>query len=156
MIVIDIPGFRHLHLQHLVLDYNGTLAIDGFVISGVAEMLVALAPDITIHVITADTFGDASDQLAGLPVKLTVLPLGDQAQAKRDFVDGLGADSVFAIGNGRNDRDMLKIAAVGIALLQKEGAAAQAIASADMVCNSILDALNLLRHPKRLTATLRS
>ena len=156
MIAIDIPGFRKLQLEHLVLDYNGTLAIDGIVISGVAELLSMLAPDIQIHVITADTFGDAADQLTGLPVKLTVLPPGDQALAKRDYVDSLGAESVFAIGNGRNDREMLKIVSVGIALVQREGGAAQAIASADIVCGSILDALNLLRHPKRLTATLRS
>lgn len=156
MIAIDIPGFRHLQLKHLVLDYNGTLAVDGVVISGVGETLAALAPDITIHVVTADTFGLAANQLAGLPVTLTVLPHGDQAQAKREYVAGLGADSVFAIGNGRNDREMLNIAAVGVALIQAEGAVAQAIANADVVCSSILDALDLLRHPKRLTATLRS
>lgn len=29
MIDIEIPGFAHLQLDHLVLDYNGTLARDG-------------------------------------------------------------------------------------------------------------------------------
>ena len=29
MIDIEIPGFGRLQLAHLVLDYNGTLAIDG-------------------------------------------------------------------------------------------------------------------------------
>lgn len=54
MIRIDIPGFRSLALAHLVLDYNGTLAL----------------------------------------------------------VTRLGADAVVAIGNGRNDRMMLKGAAL--------------------------------------------
>lgn len=34
MLDIDIPGFGHLHLQHLVLDFNGTLALDGHVQPG--------------------------------------------------------------------------------------------------------------------------
>ncbi len=156
MINIAIPGFKNLQLEHLVLDYNGTIAIDGVLIPGVADALQSMASDITMHVITADTFGDAATQLARLPILLTLLPPGNQALAKRDFVNHLGAESVIAIGNGRNDRDMLKVAAVGIALLQKEGAAAQTVASADIVCSSILDALELLRHPKRLIATLRS
>lgn len=156
MIPVDIPGYRQLQLAHLVLDYNGTIAIDGTLIPGVADALTELGAILKTHVVTADTFGSVAAQLAGLPVTITILPAGDQAQAKLDYVTSLGAGSVFAIGNGRNDREMLKAAAVGIALLQKEGAAAQAIASADAVCRSILDALDLLRHPKRLTATLRS
>ena len=36
MIEIDIPGYKTLHLEHLVLDYNGTLAVDGVLIDGVA------------------------------------------------------------------------------------------------------------------------
>ena len=29
MIEISIPGYKHLQLKHLVLDYNGTIALDG-------------------------------------------------------------------------------------------------------------------------------
>lgn len=32
MIEIDIPGFRLLKLNHLVLDYNGTLALDSLLL----------------------------------------------------------------------------------------------------------------------------
>ena len=156
MIALDIPGFGKLTLKHLVLDFNGTVAVDGLLIPGTAEKLRALSPDLTIHVITADTFGSVAAQTAALPITLTVLPPGDQAKAKADYVKSLGMDRVIAIGNGRNDRDMLKAAAIGVALIQAEGAAAQAIASADVVCLSILDALDLLLHPARLMATLRS
>ncbi len=51
---------------------------------------------------------------------------------------------------------MLRAAALGIALVQREGASAEAIASADVVCSSVIDALDLLRNPKRLIASLRS
>ena len=156
MLEIDIPGFATLRLAHLVSDYNGTLALDGRLLPGVAEALRALAPLLTIHVITADTFGIAGGELAGLPLTLTITPPDDQSAAKLAFVNGLGADSVVAIGNGRNDRLMLRAAALGRALVQREGGAAETIASADVLAASVLDALDLLQHPLRLRATLRS
>ena len=156
MIRIDIPGFRSLELAHLVLDYNGTLALDGKLLPGVGDALAALSSGIRIHVVTADTFGFAARELAGLPVELTIVPVESQAEAKLAFVSRLGAEAVAAIGNGRNDRKMLEAAALGIAVIQKEGGSAEALASADVASPGILDALELLRHPKRLVATLRS
>jgi P-type E1-E2 ATPase len=156
MISIDIPGFGQLELAHLVLDYNGTLALDGRLLPGVAEALSDLAPCLRIHVITADTFEIARAQLAGLPIELTITPVDGQANAKLQFVSALGAHTVVAIGNGRNDHKMLGAAALGIALIQREGGATEALASADLASTSVLDALELLRNPKRLVATLRS
>jgi soluble P-type ATPase len=51
---------------------------------------------------------------------------------------------------------MLSAAALGIAIIQREGSAAETVASADVVSTNILDALELLHNPKRLVATLRS
>ena len=59
MIKIDIPGYQTLGLEHLVLDHNGTLACDGLLIKGVRECLTILSAELTIHVLTADTFGKA-------------------------------------------------------------------------------------------------
>ncbi|MFZ4855595.1 MAG: HAD family hydrolase [Desulfuromonadaceae bacterium] len=156
MITIDIPGFRTLELAHVACDYNGTLAEDGRLIPGVAELFTTLAASVSIHVITADTFGIAQSELAGLPVELHIIGSASQDQAKLDFVNGLGAEQVVAIGNGRNDRLMLKGAALGIALIQREGASAGTVASADIISAGITDALELLLNPKRLIATLRS
>jgi len=156
VISISIPGFRELHLRYLVLDYNGTLAVDGILLPGVGALLTELSNQIEIHVITGDTFGLATAQLAQLPVKLRIIPVESQPETKLAFLESLGAENVVAIGNGRNDRKMLKAAAVGIALIQQEGASAETIASADVVSANILDALELLTHPKRLIATLRS
>jgi soluble P-type ATPase len=156
MIAINSPGLRLLELNHLVLDYNGTLALDGVLLPGLAEVLSSLASQLQIHVLTADTFGHARAQLAGVPMQLSIAPLQAQTDWKRQFVADLGADAVVAIGNGRNDQKMLATAAVGIALIQREGASALTVASADVVCTSIFDALALLQNPKRLIATLRS
>jgi soluble P-type ATPase len=156
MISIDIPDFGPLELHHLVSDYNGTLALDGFLHAGVAERIRALSKIITIHVITADTFGVAREQLAGLPVTLTIIPSGNQAFAKLKYVEQLGASRVVAVGNGRNDRKMFAAAALGIALIQEEGVATATLFEADLVATSILDALDLLDNAARIKATLRS
>jgi len=156
MISIDIPGFRTLNLEHLVLDYNGTLAVDGQLLPGVAEALTVLAAQISIHVVTADTFGLAETNLKALPVDLTIAPPQAQTEAKLRYMSELGVDSVVAIGNGRNDRKMLQAAALGIAVVEQEGVATETLGAADVFCRNVLDALELLRHPKRLVATLRS
>jgi soluble P-type ATPase len=156
MLTVDIPGYRKLQLKHLVMDYNGTLAVDGEVEAGVQAALEALAPQLAIHVITADTFGLAADRLAGFPVALSVLPPGDQDVAKLNYVDQLGCAGTVAVGNGRNDRLMLKAAGLGIAVILDEGTAFETLAAADVVCRGIVPALELLTQPLRLKATLRA
>lgn len=156
MLKISIPGYKDLELEALVLDYNGTLACDGELIEGVEDSLEVLAKDLEIHVVTADTFGKAKDRLEGLPCKLVILPSDDQDVGKREYIERLGTEKTVCIGNGRNDRLMLKQAALGIAVLEEEGAAAQTLLAADIVCPSILSAFALLQNPLRLVATLRS
>ena len=156
MIEVAIPGYGSLHLEYLVLDHNGTLAVDGLLQPGVKERLRQLAKDLTIYVVTADTFGKAASELKGVPCELTILPPGDQDIGKLQFVQRLGKERTVCMGNGRNDRLMLAEAALGVAVILEEGAAAETIASADVVCSGIVPALELLLHPLRLTATLRS
>lgn len=156
MITIDIPGHGSLRLAHLVLDYNGTIALEGKTMDGVKERLQALSRSLAVHVLTADTFGSVRDELSGVPCQLSVIPREDQAQAKLDYVQQLGCDGSVCIGNGRNDALMLKEAALGIVVIQAEGASTQAIVAADLATPSVLDALDLIIHPLRLMATLRS
>jgi hypothetical protein len=59
MVRLDIPGNDTILIEHVVLDFNGTLALDGILIPGVAERLVELSRLVTIPVITADTNGTA-------------------------------------------------------------------------------------------------
>lgn len=153
---VEIPGFGTLVLGHLVLDYNGTLARDGRLLPGVRARLRALGGMLEVHVVTADTFGRARAQLKGADCSLVILPGRGQDRAKAAYVRRLGSARTVAIGNGRNDRLMLRAAALGIAVLQGEGAAAEALAAADAVAGSIGDALDLLLEPLRLVATLRS
>jgi soluble P-type ATPase len=156
MIEVNVPGYKSIRLEHLVLDHNGTLAVDGILITGVKTCLEELSGKLKVHVVTADTFGKARAQLEGMPCDLTVLPPGEQDQGKLAFVQSLGSHHTACIGNGRNDRLMLKEAALGIAVILAEGAAGVTVAAADVVCVGIVQALELLLNPLRLTATLRS
>jgi len=156
MLEIEIPGYRSLRLSDLILDYNGTIAVDGKITDRVKERLVGLSKSLGIHILTADTFGSVRNQLAGVACQLSVIPLENQVQAKVDYVRQLGCEGAVCIGNGRNDMLMIKEAALGIAVIQAEGACTEAILAADVVTNSLLAALDLLIHPLRLTATLRS
>lgn len=156
MLSFEIPGQGLLRLSHLVLDYNGTVALDGALLPGVAPRLQTLARDLSIHVVTADTFGTVAARVEGLPVALRLLPPGGQDLAKRDFVRALGRESVASLGNGRNDALMLRESALGVAILGQEGAAFAALSAAAVVCASVLDGLDLLLNPLRLAATLRT
>ena len=84
------------------------------------------------------------------------MPDNGQRVAKRTFLETLGADKTVAIGNGRNDEALIAGAALSIVVIGDEGCAAKTLASADVVCTNIRDALDLLIVPTRLVATLRS
>jgi len=155
MLEIAVPGAQSLRFDHLVADFNGTLAIDGVLISGVAEALRSLSARLEIHVITADTFGTARQAVAGIACTTTVLSPGDQDSAKLGYVERLGAAHCVCIGNGRNDRSMLAAAGLGIAVLQGEGAAVETLLAAKVAAPDIGAALGLLINPARLVATLR-
>ena len=153
---LAIPGFGTLELEHLVLDYNGTIAEDGALIPGVSERLRTLATELTVHVITADTFGSVRKRMADLPVTLHILGEGREDEGKLAYVRSLSEDTVASVGNGRIDRLMLRESALGIAVIGPEGAAAATLMAADVVCTGIGEALDLLTRPLRLRATLRS
>lgn len=155
MIEIDIPGFRSFQFRHLVLDVNGTIAKDGILIEGVEACLEELRKSLNIHLVTADTHGTQERINESLGLTATRIPFQNQAQAKRDYVDRLGANTVAAIGNGANDAAMLEHAALGIAVIGPEGAAFESLIRAKVVVTDIRKAFELLLHTKRLAATLR-
>jgi len=94
--------------------------------------------------------------LQGVNCELAILDKTNQAEAKQSYIQKLGADSTAAIGNGRNDRLMLKTSALGIVVIQEEGAAVETMLAADVAVPDITTALNLLNNPLRLVAALRS
>ncbi len=155
MFEIDIPGFGFVRLEYSVSDFTGTLSVDGKLLSGVKERLNKISEFLKVHILTADTFGKARAELEGINCEIHILEGKDHDIQKEEYVKKLGAGSVVAFGNGNNDRKMLNAAKIGIAVCLNEGCSKDAIVSADVFVISIIDALDLLLHPKRLKATLR-
>lgn len=155
MIELSIPGLGNIQINHLVCDVNGTLAVDGKLIEGVNRMITTLRDRLNVHMLTADTHGRQAEIDHILGLRAQRIQVGNEAEQKADFVRGLGADQVVAIGQGANDALMLKEARIGICVLSREGAAASTLASAAVVVPDILTALELLEKPLRLIATLR-
>lgn len=155
MIEAVIPGRGTLNLEVIVLDFNGTLGLDGQMFDPVRKALVHLAPNLEIHVLTSDTYGTVVSQCQGLPVQVKVLETKEHAQEKADYIKQFGNRQVVAVGNGANDELMLEQAELGIAVIGPEGAAGRTLMAADIVVNQIEDALGLLSETKRLKATLR-
>lgn len=155
MLEIDIPGFGPVRLTHLVSDFTGTLSVEGRLLPGVQEGLNQLAQKLTIHILTADTFGRAREELNGVQCQIHILTGSNHDVQKEDYLKKLGPEKVVALGNGNNDRRMLKSARVGVAVTEGEGCAVEAIMAADIHVRSALDGLTLLLNPIRCKATLR-
>ena len=152
VVAVELPGRGRVVLGALLLDFTGTLSKDGALLPGVAKRIAALASRMRVVVLTADTCGTARAALAGLPVEVRLIATGAD---KAKFVKSLRHEEVAAIGNGRNDVEMLRLAALGVAVVGPEGAAGALVRVADVVVRDVRDAFDLLVHPLRLKATLR-
>ena len=104
MIEIAISGYRKLKFDHLVMDYNGTLAVDGKITDGVKVCLEVLAENLQLPVVTADIFGKVRPVLKDVSCKLSILAVGNQDVGKLLYVKDLDLERTVCIGNGRNDR----------------------------------------------------
>jgi len=155
MIEIDIPGFGYVKLEHLVSDFTGTLSVDGKLLPWVKERLKEISNLLKVHIVTADTFGMAQPELEEVNCIVHILSGQDHDVQKEEYVKALESSNVVALGNGNNDRKMLKSARIGIAVCLNEGCASDAITSANIIVKSSIDAFDLLLYPKRLKATLR-
>jgi soluble P-type ATPase len=142
-------------VEHLLLDYNGTLACDGQIKAGVLEKLEQLSQQLKIHVITADTFGSVQEQCNVPFIHIHIIGKESQDYAKLDYLKHLGARHTVAVGNGLNDALILQDAVLGFAIQQEEGCATKSLVASDIVFQNINDALDLLLNENRLIATLR-
>lgn len=155
MLEIDIPGFGLVKLRNLVSDFTGTLSFNGDLVPGVKERLNRLSEILKIHILTSDTFGTAVSALRDVCCEVKVLEGEFHDLQKEEYVESLGPSSVVAFGNGNNDRKMLRIARIGVAVTGGEGAAVDILMAGEVHVTNINDGLDLLLNPKRLKATLR-
>jgi len=157
-IAIDIPGFGRRHIRIVVSDYTGTHSVGGVTEPDVKRRLRELAALVDLHIVTADSFGTAERELAGVAIPYKLGP-GRHDTEKADYVSRFDLQHVAALGNGNNDRLMLKVVKEGgglaIAVDNGEGCAMDAARNADLFVVGAANAIDLLLDPLRLKATLR-
>jgi soluble P-type ATPase len=155
VIRITVPGRGSNTIEHLILDLNGTISVDGRIVRGVKERLRALSRELGITVVTADTNRNAERLVAALPARIHTIRENQENEQKLAVVLEKGKEHTVSIGNGCNDALMLRESAIGICVLGREGASPEALMASDVVVPTINDALDLLLKPQRLRATLR-
>lgn len=155
MIRIDVPGREIIEIEHVVLDYNGTIALDGQLIEGAAWRIRELCKSAHVYVLTADTYGTVRSQCDGLGAEVKTFPRVNAAECKEEIVRALGGKAA-CIGNGFNDIKMFDIADLSIAIMDGEGVCAGLIAHSDVLVRSAEEGLDLLLKTDRLRATLRT
>ncbi|MFN7997465.1 MAG: hypothetical protein U0Q18_27860 [Bryobacteraceae bacterium] len=155
---VDIPGFGRRHFTVLVSDYTGTQSMGGRVGAGVRKRLRQLARVVDLRILTADTFGTAARELKGI-TEPYLLRTSRQDVEKRKLVSVLSLRKVVAIGNGNNDRLMLRAVKRGgglaIAVDNGEGCSVDALLNANIFIHGAENALDLLLETPRIKATLR-
>jgi P-type E1-E2 ATPase len=152
---ITVPGRGSYAIEHLILDLNGTIAVDGTILPGVRERVAKLSQALDVIVVTADTHGNAEELLGDLPVTIRRIKDSEENEQKLEVVLEKGAATTVSIGNGSNDVLMLKESVLGICVTGGEGASVEAMMASDIVVTTIDDALDLLLKPRRAIATLR-
>jgi soluble P-type ATPase len=149
-ITVEIPGIGTVEYHHAVFDLNGTLATDGRISETMAISLQELATLLDVHILTAGTHGGV-EVIEGITgIKPVLIKTGED---KARFVRAL--HHVIAVGNGAVDTFMLNAADLSIGVIGDEGAYTKTLMASDVVVQNGQDAIDLLRYPKRLIATLR-
>ena len=154
--IIEIPGREKIEIKDIVFDYNGTIAIDGKLIGDVSKNINELSSSFNFYVITADTYETVKKELENTNCKVITIPALSQDMAKLNFVKELGLNTCLSVGNGRNDKLMLKETILGIAILQDEGLCTETLLNSDILVKSIFDVFAFLKDSNRLIATLRN
>jgi soluble P-type ATPase len=158
-IEIDVPGFGARRIITVLTDYSGTLSRGGRLDVGVRQLLRQLAESVDVHVLTADTFGMAEAELGGVPVLMHRLNQGGQDVQKREYGMRVGVGHCAVLGNGNNDRLLLKAAkdggGIAIAVDNGEGCATDALLNSHLFIVGAANALSLFLEPRGCKATLR-
>jgi len=155
MLHFEIPGRETLEIDHVVMDYNGTIAVDGRLLCGLPERIAKLKESVSVTVLTADTYGTVKAQCTPFGIDVQTFPKAGAGLHKEKIVRGMHG-GVACIGNGFNDIQMFDAAKLRIAVMTEEGLCCGLLSHADVLVMSPADALDLLLQPKRLAATLRS
>jgi soluble P-type ATPase len=154
MISIQRPGMESLDIHFVLIDFEGTLAMDGRVHPKAKDKVNLLSKRATITILTKSNREKVEETLRKMKVEILYVTEGDSTQQKLNVLQRLGPHQTAVIGNGLDDVRILEQAGLGMCVIGKEGSSAEAVAKADLVVTNVLDALDFLLKPLRQRATL--
>ena len=154
MIPIERPGLDPLEIESILLDFDGTLAIDRRVHPKTKDKINLLSKRTHIYVLTTQKKELIEERLRKVKAEIIYLAEGDSSKRKLDLLRQFGPSRCVAIGNGVDDAAMIEEAGIGICVIGKEGVSGEAMKNADLVFADILHALDFLLKPLRQKATL--
>ena len=154
MISIQRPGMETLDIHFVLLDFEGTLAMDGRVHPKAKDKVNLLSKRVTVYILTKSSKETVEETLKKMKAEILSMTEGDSSQQKLDVLQRLGPHQTAVIGNGFDDVQIMEQAGLGMCVIGKEGSSPEAVAKADLVVTSVLDALDFLLKPLRQGATL--
>ncbi len=154
MISIQRPGQRPLETEYLLIDYEGTLAVDARVHPKAKDKINLLSKRLNIYILAKGEKEKIEERLKNVKAEALFLKEEDASREKLDLLRKLGPERTIAIGNGRDDAPMLEEAGFSICVIGKEGASGETLKRADLVVTDILSGLDFLLKPLRQKNTL--
>lgn len=154
MIRIERPGAEPLEIECLLIDFEGALAMDRRVHPKAKDKINLLSKRLKIFIFITGRTEKTDEMLRKVKAEVVSVEEGRASQEKLGLLNRVGRGHAVVVGNGADDVPALQGAALGICVLGKEGAAAAALATADLVVTDVLHALDFLLKPLRQRATL--
>lgn len=146
-------GVGEIELDTIILDLNGTLAVQGDIVDGAKERLEILRQlGFKIFLFTGDQRGTAAVQAGELGIDVQRATTADE---KRILTEKLDVAKTVAIGNARIDIGTFEPVKLRIGTLQAEGIHTEILKHIDVLVPSINDALDFLIDPNIFNATMR-
>src|SRR5512136_2415161 len=154
MISIQRPGMESLDIHFVLIDFEGTLAMDGRVHPKAKDKVNLLSKRATITILTKSNREKVEETLKKMKVEILYVTEEDSSQQKLNVLQRLGPHQTAVIGNGLDDVRIMEQAGLGLCVIGKEGSSAEAMVKADLVVTNVLDALDFLLKPMRQRVTL--
>jgi soluble P-type ATPase len=145
---------ENLELHFILIDFEGTLAMDGRIHPKAKDKVNLLSKRVTVYILTKSSKEKVEETLKKMKAEILYMTEGDSSQQKLDVLQRLGPHQTAVIGNGFDDVQIMEQAGLGMCVIGKEGSSPEAVAKADLVVTSVLDALDFLLKPLRQGATL--
>lgn len=154
MILLQRPGQPNIEIECLLIDYEGSLAIDGRVHPKVKDKINLLSKRLKIYIFVKGEKEKVEERLRNVKANIVFLQEGQATVAKLELLKKVGPERTVAIGNGVDDVSLLEEAIFSIGVIGKEGASGEALKKADLVVTDVINGLDFLLKPLRQKTTL--